>query len=39
MDETFPWTPLFSEGHAVKLELAATKVYSKLFKLTCEPQY
>src|SRR5579863_8840388 len=31
--------PLFREGQAVKLKLTATKVYSKIVKLTYEPQY
>ncbi|MHB8816217.1 MAG: dihydrofolate reductase family protein [Steroidobacteraceae bacterium] len=31
--------PLFRDGQAVKLKLTAAKVYSKLVKLTYEPQY
>jgi dihydrofolate reductase len=31
--------PFFREGQAVKLKLAATKSFSKIVKLTYEPQY
>lgn len=31
--------PFFREGQAVKLKLTATKVFSKIVKLTYEPQY
>jgi dihydrofolate reductase len=31
--------PLLREGQAVKLKLTATKVFSKIVKLTYEPQY
>ena len=31
--------PLFRDGQAVQLKLAATKVFSKIVKLTYEPQY
>jgi hypothetical protein len=31
--------PFFREGQAVKLKLTATKSFSKIVKLTYEPQY
>jgi dihydrofolate reductase len=31
--------PFFREGQAVKLKLAATKSFSKIIKVTYEPQY
>ena len=31
--------PFFREGQAVKLNLAATESFSKIVKLTYEPQY
>jgi dihydrofolate reductase len=31
--------PFFRDGQAVKLKLAATKNFSKIVKLTYEPQY
>jgi dihydrofolate reductase len=31
--------PFFREGQAVKLKLAATRCFSKIVKLTYEPQY
>jgi hypothetical protein len=31
--------PLFREGQAVKLKLAATKSFSKIVKVSYEPQY
>jgi dihydrofolate reductase len=31
--------PLFRQGQAVQLKLTATKVFSKIVKLTYEPQY
>jgi hypothetical protein len=48
LDDPFPFQdsvflghgkPLFREGQAAKLKLATTKSFSKLVKVTYEPQY
>jgi hypothetical protein len=31
--------PIFREGQAVRLKLAATKIFSNIVKITYEPQY